>query len=166
MLIVFAAGCCATISEYNEGVTVVVSGSEVVQVSLSNETPVEVMEVNTSGWYMSGSFDPVRPDKSTWVCYDYSIDYSRNHPEWKIVTMSGNSGFRGVSHMVNYKMVGDFMLIHDEMYGNNLYFRYDRRTTDNPYYEEAYYHFYDVNETPLRMYMYMADNSETFFAGS
>jgi hypothetical protein len=166
VLIVFSVGCCATIKAHDEGVTITVSGSEVVETALPNVTPMNITQVNTSGWYMSGTFDPVRPNEDSWVCYDYSIDYSRKNPEWGIVTMSGNRCFKGISHMVNYKMVNDSMFIHDEMYGYDCHFRFDNRTIDNPYYKYTFYHFYDINETPLRNYRYMLDNSETYFVGS
>jgi len=151
MLIVLVSGC---------------DGME--QLSITNDTMLVVVdETNitepTFIAYQMGTFDPVRPNKSAWVCYDYSINYAREHPEWGVVTMSDNPNFYGISHMVNYKIVNGTMLIHDEMNDYNCYFRFDNRTTNNPYYEQTYYKFYTVNETPLRNYKYMVDNSETFF---
>jgi len=92
---------------------------------------------------------------------DYSIDYARKHPDWGVVYMSDNHSFSGVSHAVNYKMLGKFILIHDEMYEWNIYFEFDNRTTDNLY-GYSYYKFWNVNETPLRNYRCLKDNSAQF----
>lgn len=168
MLIVLTVGCCSITAEPGPmGVVVEVTNDNVTTPLISfvvaeEEEPA----VNASMYYQTGSFDPVRPNEEDWVCYDYSINYARENPEWGIVTMSGNSAFRGISHMVNYKIVDSVMYIHDEMNGYNCYFRFDERTTDNPYYNQTYYKFYGVNETPERVYKVMVDNSETFFTGS
>src|SRR6056297_1428782 len=44
--------------------------------------------------YQVGSFDPVRPDPATWTCYDHSINFARENPEWGVVSMSSNPMFR------------------------------------------------------------------------
>lgn len=99
----------------------------------------------------ASSFDPVRPNQDYWTCYDYSIDFARNNPEWGIVTMSDNPFFFGISHMVNYKIDGDLMYVHDGLYGDNyIYSGFE--------YSPEYFHFWDKNQTPLRTYIFLTDN--------
>jgi hypothetical protein len=97
------------------------------------------------------SIIPVTEDK--WTCYDYSVNFAKENPEWGIVSMSTNMWFKGTSHMVNYKIIdgGDSLLIHDGLYRTEyeIYnFRY-----------AGYYHFCFKNETPVRYYRVMRDNS-------
>ena len=116
--------------------------------------------------YQTGSFDPVRPNPDYWTCYDYAIDYARDHPEYGIVTVSTNPCFKGISHMLNYKVENGTIHFYDPTWtaNNNQTYEYyvnvDTRKIENPYFEICYYKFWSVNQTPLRNYRSLQDNSE------
>jgi hypothetical protein len=92
----------------------------------------------------------IKASSDSWTCYDYSVDFAKENPDWGVVTISNNQLFRGISHMVNYKLLSsERMAIHDGLleadytivgwqYGN-------------------YYHFW-INETPKRIYVVIRDN--------
>ena len=92
----------------------------------------------------------IKASSDSWTCYDYSVDFAKENPDWGVVTISNNQLFRGISHVVNYKLLSsERMAIHDGLleadytivgwqYGN-------------------YYHFW-INETPKRIYVMMRDN--------
>ena len=89
--------------------------------------------------------------EESYTCYDYSVAYAREHPDWGIVTMSDNQYFRGVSHMVNYQLTESGSLnIHDGLY-----------KTDYTCYEWQGYKFYHfwTEGTPIRNYKVLQDNS-------
>lgn len=116
--------------------------------------------------YQTGNFDPVRPNQDYWTCYDHSINFARENPEWGIVVVASHPYFRFGSHMVNYKVENDTIHIYDETwttYSNQPY-EYDisiaSLKTDNPYFRPCYYKFYSTNETPTRTYILLRDNSE------
>lgn len=93
--------------------------------------------------------------QDTWTCFDYSTDYHTKNPEWGIVSLSYNPGFRGVSHMVNYKFTENGALkIHDGLY--------QRDYTIYEWQGAYYYHFWLPEETPIRNYMTLQDNSRLF----
>jgi hypothetical protein len=97
------------------------------------------------------SIIPVPQEK--WTCYDWSVDFARENPEWGIVTISDNQWFNsniGVSHMVNYQKVNnETLLIHDGLYGTDYIVA--------GWQLQGYYHFW-INETPVRNYVVMQDN--------
>ncbi|MFA6887827.1 MAG: hypothetical protein WCQ65_12765 [Fermentimonas sp.] len=100
---------------------------------------------------VSASFDPVRPNKEAWTCYDYSINYSECNPEWGVVTMSNHPHFHGYSHVVNYQYVNNNTLrIHDGLY--NLDYNY----TGWQY--NGYYHFWPDGSIPKRTFIRLLDN--------
>lgn len=96
-------------------------------------------------------FDIVRPDKSLWVCVDYSVSFERNNTAWDCVTISENQYFKGVSHMVNYQVDGENLTIHDGMYG------YDY-TIYNYVDSGLFFHFWKDQE-PIRNYKFLRANS-------
>lgn len=86
-----------------------------------------------------------------WTCYDYSVDFEKNNPEWDTVTISKHKFFYGVSHMVNYQMYDDAkMIIYDGLY-DNIYW------VNNWQWDYNYYHFW-LDSTPVRNYRYLLDN--------
>jgi hypothetical protein len=88
----------------------------------------------------------------TMTCYDYSVEYAKNHPGWGCVTMSTNSLFKGSSHIVNYQLLKDNGLhIHDETNGSD-YIIYGWE-------HSGYWHFW-INEKPVRSYRFLQDNSQ------
>jgi hypothetical protein len=98
---------------------------------------------------------PKTEDK--WTCYDYSVDFAKNNPDFGIVTISDNQLFRsstGYSHMVNYKVVSENILqIHDGLYKTD-YLLAGWKT-------QGYYHFW-LEGTPVRNYYVLQDNSKEF----
>lgn len=112
--------------------------------------------------YQYGSFDPVREDVEAWVCYDYSIDYARNNPEWGVVTVSNNPHFYGLSHMVNYKIADDEIYFYDSQHNIKCSFdiENDYLTESNYWFHPAYYHFWSTDETPMRNYRRLQENSK------
>jgi len=88
-----------------------------------------------------------------WTCYDWSVNFARENPEWGIVTVSDNMWFNsnaGFSHMVNYQIIdNETLLIHDGLYKNDYILA--------GWQLQGYYHFW-VNETPVRNYIVMQDN--------
>lgn len=112
--------------------------------------------------YQSGNFDPVRPDEDMWSCYDYSINYARDNPEWGVVTLSNNPCFYGVSHCVNWKIDGGELCIYDVMYDVRSTYPIDRESLKecNGCFDNCYYKFWSADETPLRNYKRLYDNSQ------
>ena len=90
-----------------------------------------------------------------WTCVDYSKDFAAHNPEWGIVTMSNNQLFHGISHMVNYKILdnGHTLLIHDGM-------QHADYKDSGWYLSQSYYHFWQNDETPVRTYRFLRDNSQ------
>ena len=96
--------------------------------------------------------EPVYLDRvDGWTCFDYSMDRTRQNPEWGIVLISTNPKFEGYksgdNHFVNYKINDDkSLLINDEFLQNEYTARgwqYDTQAFD-------YYHFYIDGEIPTR----------------
>lgn len=95
---------------------------------------------------------PPSNSKETMTCYDHSIEYAKKHPGWGCVTISTNPLFKGISHMVNYQLLGNGGLhIHDETCSSD-YITYE-------WYYSGYWHFW-INENPVRNYMFLRDNSQ------
>lgn len=90
-----------------------------------------------------------------WTCYDYSVNYSEQNPDWGVVTLSPNQWFRGqenVNHIVNYRFVDENIVeIHDGFWGID----YELNLTER----ENYYHFW-TEGTPTRRWMVLQDNTE------
>ena len=101
----------------------------------------------------ASSFDPVRPDKDTWTCYDHSIDYANNHDEWEVLTISHHRYFQGQSHMVNYRIEGNTMYIHDELYDIDMVYHNFKHAPE-------FFHFWNSDEIPKRNYYYLIDNRD------
>jgi hypothetical protein len=94
------------------------------------------------------SIIPVPQEK--WTCYDYSVNFAKENPEWGIVTVSDNQWFHGITHMVNYQKINnETLLIHDGMWEMDYVIA--------GWQLQGYYHFW-VNETPMRNYVVMWDN--------
>lgn len=88
-----------------------------------------------------------------WTCYDYSVDFEKNNPDWDCATISNHRFFYGVSHMVNYQMYSDTqMIVYDGLLDNMYYI-------NNWQWDIDYYHFW-LDSTPWRNYRYLLDNRE------
>lgn len=98
----------------------------------------------------------IKENRASWVCYDWSTWYNSENPEWKIVTISEHRYFYGVSHMVNYQLEGENLIIHDEFYKLD-YTIYDFKNSG------LYFHFWEEGQTPVRNYKFLWDNSHILF---
>jgi len=98
------------------------------------------------------SFNPIRPNKNAWTCYDHTLNFSENNPDWGVVCMSNNRFFKGMNHIVNYKKIdNNTLLVHDYLEPCDYYYQNWKM--------DGYYHFY-INETPRRYYKHLTDNSD------
>jgi hypothetical protein len=94
----------------------------------------------------------IKENRAAWVCYDWAVWYNSENPEWKIVTISEQRFFYGVSHMVNYQLEGENLIIHDEFYKLD-YTIYDYKNSG------LYFHFWQNEQTPVRNYKFLRANS-------
>lgn len=91
-----------------------------------------------------------------WTCYDYSVDFEKNNPDWDCVTISNHRFFYGVSHMVNYQFYTNTqMIVYDGLLDNMYHI-------NNWKWDYDYYHFW-FDCTPWRNYRYLLDNREVVF---
>lgn len=92
--------------------------------------------------------------EESYTCYDYSVEYTKSHPDWICVTMSQNQWFRGTTHMVNCKLNSDgSLMIHDGLLKSDY--------TLYGWEDYQYYHFW-YDKTPVRNYIVMQDNTAKF----
>lgn len=99
----------------------------------------------------ANELDIVRENEEYWNCVDYSVSFMRENPEWSCVTVSSNKYFKGVSHIVNYRIVGDGTIeIKDNMFETN----YILCGFEN---DTMYYHFWQGE--PVRNYKWLRANS-------
>ncbi|MDQ1253460.1 MAG: hypothetical protein QG646_2627 [Euryarchaeota archaeon] len=92
---------------------------------------------------------PVSPD--SWTCYDHSLNYTAENPNYGMVLLSFNPKFIGVSHYVNYtNLTENSIEIHDGLLGSDYVLI--------NWQEYGYYHFWGSGETPVRNYPYLRDN--------
>ena len=87
-----------------------------------------------------------------WTCYDYSIEFEKNNPDWDCVTIGKHRFFYGTSHMVNYQFYTDTQIIVYDSLFDNMYL------INNWRWDYDYYHFW-LGDTPLRNYRFLLDNS-------
>jgi len=92
-----------------------------------------------------------------WTCYDYTMDYTKNNPEWGRVTLF-HSSYDSVTHAVNYQLINGELEIHDGFYQIDYTLE---NWEDKAYYN---YHFWATNETPARNSIAgsLVDNTEEF----
>lgn len=109
----------------------------------------------------AGQYDYVIPPENLWSCFDYSMDFSRNNPDWGIVLISTHPQFRGMgnSHFVNYQIVGDSLLVREN--DSDWEYLIDKWQYDTCTFE--YYHFYVNGEIPTRYFKYKLPNAEAMF---
>lgn len=89
-----------------------------------------------------------------WTCYDYSVDFAKNNPDFEVVTVSRSPEFEGISHMTNYQFYDDeTMIVYDGLL-DKLYFIHDLQWDVEDY---DYYYFW-IDETPTRECVDMVDN--------
>ena len=95
-----------------------------------------------------------------WTCFDYSIEFTQQNPDWGLVVISDDSRFYGDNHLVDYKITDDKkLLIHDEL-------SCIERSVTGWQYEYTgldYYHFYINGEQPTRQYQNMLPNAEAVY---
>ena len=104
---------------------------------------------------LTGAVKVIPAPVEKWTCYDYSINYAKENPDWGVVTISDNQLFRGTAHMVNYKLLSDGRLsIHDGLLEADY--------TIAGWQYGDYYHFWLNGCTPLRNYRIVQDNSKEF----
>lgn len=114
--------------------------------------------------YQSGPFSPVRENVDYWTCYDYAIDYSQNNSGWDVITVSKSPNFRPASHMLNYRINGGEIEFYDPYWSAFIGYEIeysvdiDDRRHGNKYFQPAYYHVWDVNQTPWRTYRNNVEN--------
>lgn len=127
---------------------------------------IVLMVMNIAGAvpYQEGSFDPVRHDVDSWTCVDHAINYARENPEWGVVTVSSNPNFKGRSHMVNYHIVDGELHIYDATQNLRMDFCDTESAREgNIQFNYAYYHIWDLNETPKRNYRVLKDNIGEYY---
>ena len=109
--------------------------------------------VNASVADTSLHIEPV--SKEYWTCVDYSFDYHQKHPDYGLVSISSNQLFRGVSHVVNYKVIDSngTLLIHDGRYDADYIY-------GNWWNDQCYYHFWRPDESFVRTYNFLRDNRD------
>lgn len=91
-------------------------------------------------------------EEAYYDCYDWSIKYNKENPEWGIVTMSDNRLFKGTSHMVNYRLANNGLRIHDGLYGIDY-------TIDDYRVAKKYFRFWRADEVPVRHYKFLRANA-------
>jgi hypothetical protein len=95
--------------------------------------------------------NPIRPSVDSWTCYDHSLNYANENPDWEILTLSTSRFFYGSCHNVNYKIDGDKLIITDVSNHCNY-------TINNfQYNDRQYYHFW-IDEYPIRNWRFLRDN--------
>jgi hypothetical protein len=121
------------------------------------------------------SWDLLSEDENDWVCVDYSVNYSRNNPEWGMVILSPSPNFKFQPHMANYKIVGNTLLIHEPQADLTYDLKIVNGTMNVPYYEDfpdafskewergTYFHFIPNETDVIRAYVLLKDNRGDFF---
>lgn len=91
-----------------------------------------------------------------WTCYDYSVDFAKNNPDFGVVTVSRSPEFEGISHMTNYHFYdNETMIVYDGLL-DKLYFIHNLQWDVEDY---NYYYFW-IDETPTRECVDMIDNRD------
>lgn len=98
-----------------------------------------------------------------WTCYDYSVDFAKNNPNWDMVTISKDVNFQrhvygnGVhqgSHLLCYHFYDNTtMIVYDGLLDNMYYI-------NNWQWDMDYYHFWLDDQQPVRNYGYLVDNRD------
>ncbi len=121
------------------------------------------------------SWDMPHEDENDWVCVDYSVNYSRNNPEWGMVILSPSPNFKFQPHMANYRIVGNTLLIYEPQAGLTYELEIVNGTMNVPYYEDfpdafskewergTYFHFIPNETDVIRAYVLLKDNRGDFF---
>lgn len=140
-------------------------------------TPVNIAYAELDADYNAykEKWDLLYEDKSDWLCFDYSIDYSRNHPGWGMVILSPSPAFRFQPHMANYKIEGNMLYIHEPQANLTYELEIVNGSLTVPFYEDfpddfssqwarpTYFHFIPNESGVLRTYYSLQDNRNEFF---
>ncbi|WP_288070674.1 hypothetical protein [Methanolobus sp.] len=120
-------------------------------------------------------WDLLYENKSDWLCFDYSVDYARNHPGWGMVIMSPSPAFRFQPHMANYMIEGNTLYIHEPQANRTYELEIVNGSMTVPFYEDfpddfssqwtrpTYFHFIPDESGVLRTYYSLNDNRAEFF---
>nr|WP_321498320.1 hypothetical protein [uncultured Methanolobus sp.] len=139
--------------------------------------PVNVVYAETGADYdaYKDKWDLLYEDKSDWLCFDYSIDYARNHPGWGMVILSPSPSFRFQPHMVNYKIEGNMLYIHEPQANRTYELEIVNGSMNVPLYDDfpndfssqwarpTYFHFIPNESGVRRTYYALPDNRNEFF---
>jgi len=123
------------------------------------------------------SWDILDNNKANWNCVDIAVNFSRNNPEWGLVVLSPSKTFKVQPHMVNYKIEGNKLIIHDagfrmtqsmEIVENKdaMIIPYSKRYPElfSPLWNSyTYYHFIEDEDSILRYSNGLKDNRKEFF---
>lgn len=120
-------------------------------------------------------WDLLYEDKNDWLCVDYAVNYARNNPGWGMVILSPSPAFRYQPHMVNYRIEGNMLLIHEAQVNHTYEIEIVNGTMTVPFYEEfpndfssqwargTYFHFIPNETKVVRTYFSLNDNRNDFF---
>ncbi|WMW25070.1 hypothetical protein RE474_13460 [Methanolobus sediminis] len=140
-------------------------------------SPVNIVYAETGVDYdaYKDKWDLLYEDKSNWLCFDYSIDYARNHPGWGMVILSPSPAFRFQPHMVNYKIEGNMLYIHEPQANLTYELEIVNGSMNVPLYDDfpnsfssqwtrpTYFYFIPNESGVLRTYYSLQDNRNEFF---
>lgn len=147
-------------------VTLVLSTVQVC--SASNDNPINYTAYRES-------WDPVlKSDDTQGNCVDAAVMFARENPEWSFLTVAPDVEFRHQPHMVNYKIEGNLLKIHDELFKFNYediinesmtipYHMLFPETFDEAWDGETYFNFVEDEEDIIRTYITLEDNRDEFF---
>lgn len=139
--------------------------------------PINIVYAETGVDYdaYKEKWDLLYEDKSDWLCFDYSIDYARNHPGWGMVILSPSPAFRFQPHMVNYKIEGNMLYIHEPQVNRTYELEIVNGSMNVPLYDDfpndfssqwtrpTYFYFIPDESGVLRTYYALQDNRNDFF---
>lgn len=120
-------------------------------------------------------WDLLYENKDDWLCVDYAVNYARNNPGWGMVILSPSPAFRYQPHMVNYRIDGNMLLIHEPQVNHTYEIEIVNGTMTVPFYENfpndfssqwargTYFHFIPNETKVLRTYYSLNDNRNDFF---
>lgn len=121
------------------------------------------------------SWDILPADQNDWYCVQYSVNYARNNPGWKFLIISPSPDFRYHPHMLNYKIEGEILKIHDPTWGfssdleivsEDMYvphYLLDVENFDSRWTGPVYFYFTE-NESEIRQsFIRLSDNRDRYF---
>ena len=93
-----------------------------------------------------------------WTCYDYSVEFNKQNPEWGLVVLSDKMSFQGECHIVNYRINEDKILtLHDEW--NQIEYNYTGWELTDDICSPDHFHFFHSGELPRRSWRMLRPNA-------